>query len=304
MVGSDHRERTAWVALLGHAPSRSSQRLLTRRAVGSGSSLAVLRTQLGQPTLLDDPVENALRAAQEHITAWERTGITVLTFDDADFPARLRTTHDMPGVLFGRGTMAPQEESVSVVGSRAASPFGLRTAGLLAHGLARDGITVVSGLASGIDASAHRGALAANGRTVGIIGTGIRHAHPEENRRLHSEVAAAGAVLSQFWPDTPPDRTTFPARNATMVGYAAATVVVEAGEHSGARIQAREAVEHGRPVLLMRPVLDRVSWAQQFLRCSDVHVAQDVDDALRTLREIIDRPKDPRRPYDSLADAR
>lgn len=149
---------------------------------------------------------------------------------------------------------------------------------------------MVGGLAAGIDTAAHRGALDSGGRTVGVIGSGIRHAYPPENRGLHREVADAGAVLSQFWPDTEPSRHTFPARNATMSGYAMATVIVEAGERSGARIQARQAVEHGRP-LLLRPVVEGATWGRQIAERPDVHVARDRAEALRVLEEIISRPR-------------
>ncbi|MFE0683511.1 DNA-processing protein DprA [Streptomyces sp. NPDC058961] len=154
-----------------------------------------------------------------------------------------------------------------------------------------------------IDGSAHRSAPAAHGRTVCIVGTGIRHAYPEEHRRLHSLVAVAGSALSQFRPDTRPQCSTFPAPDATMVGYEAATVIVEASERSGARIQVREAVGPGRSVLPMRPVLDRAAWTRPFLRRPDVHAVQDMDNVLRTLGRIIDHPRERLRPYGSWAGA-
>lgn len=283
-------DRAATVALLSSDMPEGRRRRLLLRAVESGSSVAALREELGQPTLLDDPLSAALEEARARIREWESSGITVLAFGDPEYPVRLRGVHDMPGLLFARGATLTDDTGVAVVGSRKASRRGLTSAYELAGHLAAKGISVVSGLAAGIDTAAHRGALAARGRTVGVIGTGIRHAYPPENRRLQSEVAEAGVVLSQFLPDTPPDRHTFPARNATMSGYALATVIVEAGERSGARIQARQAVEHGRPVVLFRSLLDVTEWARDFAARPDVHVVEDTARALAVLDDIVDRP--------------
>jgi DNA processing protein len=135
----------------------------------------------------------------------------------------------------------------------------------IARALVARKMTVVSGLARGIDTAAHRAALDAGGRTVAVIGTGIGRAYPAENHALQDEIASRGLVLSQFWPDASPDKRSFPMRNATMSGYGLATVVVEAGEKSGARIQARVAVEHGRQVILTDRVVARNTWARELL---------------------------------------
>jgi DNA processing protein len=154
----------------------------------------------------------------------------------------------------------------------------------VARELVSRGVTVVAGLALGIDTVAHRAALAASGRTVAIIGTGINRTYPAENRDLHEEIAACGLLLSQFWPDAPPQKHTFLMRNAAMSGYGLATVVVEAGEHSGARAQARMAVEHGRPVILTEMVVDRNEWAQALVGRPGIHVAS----SLRSLLAVVD----------------
>jgi DNA processing protein len=174
---------------------------------------------------------------------------------------------------------------VSVVGSRQASDRGLAVAADVARELVSRGVTVVAGLAVGIDTAAHQAALAAGGRTVAIIGTGINLTYPAQNKDLHTEIAAQGLLLSQFWPDAPPQRQNFLMRNATMSGYGLATVVVEAGEHSGARAQARMAVEHGRPVILTEMVRERNEWAQALVDRPGIHVAN----SLRSLLEIVDR---------------
>lgn len=290
MTERDFTERTATLALLWRAPSEAERRRLTQRAVEAESALSVLREELGQPTLLDDPVEVALGAARELIASWESDGLSLVTFPERSYPARLRGVHDMPGLLFTEGTVARDDQGIAVVGSRAASRAGQRRAYRIAQELAARGITVVSGLAAGIDGAAHRGALDAGGRTVGVIGTGIRQVYPPQHRPLHRQVAAAGLLLSQFWPDTAPDKATFPARNATMSGYSLATIVVEAGEQSGARIQARQAVEHGRPVVLLRSVVDGTRWGAEFAQRPDVHVAESEESVLAHVDELMARP--------------
>jgi DNA processing protein len=204
---------------------------------------------------------------------------------DADYPARLREIHQAPPVLFARGSLVADESAVSVVGSRKASDRGLAIASEVARTLVDRDITVVAGLALGIDTAAHRAALEDGGRTVAIIGTGLNKAYPAENRALHQEIASRGLLLSQFLPDAPPQRQNFLMRNATMSGYGLATVVVEAGEKSGARAQARLAVEHGRPVILTDLVVERNDWAKALLGRPGIHVA----DSLRGVMDAVDQ---------------
>lgn len=160
----------------------------------------------------------------------------------------------------------------------------------LATALAGEGLTVVSGLAKGIDTAAHTAALAASGRTVAVIGTGIDRFYPAENEPLQHRIEAAGLVVSQFWPGTPPGKHTFPLRNATMSAYGQATVIVEAGERSGARIQARQAIAHGRPLLVRSDVVATTRWARDLAETAcDFHVVDTVDDALAALGAILER---------------
>jgi DNA processing protein len=156
----------------------------------------------------------------------------------------------------------------------------------LAHALTARHMTVVAGLARGIDTAAHRAALDAAGRTVAVIGTGIGRVYPAENRGLQNEIAARWLVLSQFWPDAPPQKRTFLKRNATMSGYGLTTVIIEAGEMSGARAQARMAVEHGRQVILTSWVA-RNQWAQRLIGRPGVHVAGSVDDVVHIVEQVV-----------------
>jgi DNA processing protein len=174
---------------------------------------------------------------------------------------------------------AADTRAVAVIGSRRASAEGLDRARAIADALIDSGYTVVSGLASGIDTTAHTTALERGGRTIAVIGTGLHHSYPAENRTVQQEIAAKGAVLSQFWPETAPSRQTFPARNAVMSGVSLATIIVEAAQTSGARIQARRALAHGRPVLITAGLLDQ-EWAAQLAERPGVHVIASADEAV------------------------
>ena len=233
---------------------------------------------------------DALVIARKDIEGWRSVGLGVLTFLDDDYPVPLRAVHDLPPVLFFRGRLLPGDVAVSVVGSRNASPRGLAIADSLARGLVDRDISVVSGLAKGIDAAAHTATLDADGRAVAVIGTGITRCYPKENQALQDAVAERGLVISQFWPDAPPGKRTFPMRNSVMSGYGAATIVVEAGEHSGARIQARVGVAHGRPVILTDLGVTANTWAQQLVGQPGVHVADSIAEAMRLVEAITAEP--------------
>jgi DNA processing protein len=233
-----------------------------------GSAQDVLERELSegdrrQSTVLPatDPGQ-LLSAAAADIDAWHTAGISVLTVLDDDYPASLRTVHDRPPLLFVAGEIEPTDtNSLAVIGSRSPSPAGVERAQTVAGHLADNGYTVISGLAAGIDTAAHTTALAHNSRTIAVIGTGLNHSYPPENAALQKEIAAVGAVVSQFWPDAEPTRMSFPMRNAVMSGLALGTIVVEATHTSGARVQARLALAHGRPVFVARQLLEQ-DWAR------------------------------------------
>ncbi|GAA0970721.1 hypothetical protein GCM10009555_020100 [Acrocarpospora macrocephala] len=292
MARWDSRKRAELVAALHRAPSEGDQRELVQRVTEEGSVQTFLRERLGPADLFSDPIDAALEEARLEIVSWEQDGIQVLTMGDDLYPHRLRDVFDKPPLLFARGTVWADDQGVAVIGSRHVSDNGRRIASELATRLVERELTVVSGLAAGVDTAAHQGALRAGGRTVAVIGTGIRRAYPPENQELHRVIADHGTVFSQFWPDQQANKLTFPMRNGTMSGYAIATIIVEASEHSGTRIQARKAVEHGRPVILMSTVIDRTSWGQQMADRPDVHVANTVDEAMRIVETVLDRPNE------------
>ena len=209
-----------------------------------GSALEVLRRgqhepvqdELFAPDRAADP-EQSLSEARAQLQEWLAAGLHLVTLLDADYPAHLLTIHQRPPFLFHQGQLDRGDaRSVAVVGTRKPTPAGLRSARYIADGLAREGTTVVSGLAEGIDTAAHTAAMSAGGRTVAVIGTGIRQHYPPANRELQEQIGREHLVLSPFWPDAAPTRRSFPIRNAVMSGYAAATVVVEASYKSWARM--------------------------------------------------------------------
>ncbi len=282
-MGGSNEEHAALVALLQARPEALRWPEITTQVIEAGSALDVWH-RLVPPTLVGpDPLETA---AQE-IGRWARQDCQLVTILDPGYPTRLRGIHQAPPILFARGTLVADDLAVSLVGSRQASEAGLAIASGVAHELVARSVTVVAGLARGIDTAAHRTALADGGRTVGIIGTGLNRAYPAENRGLHEEIASRGLLLSQFWPDAPPQRQNFLMRNATMSGYGLATVVVEAGEQSGARVQARLAVEHGRPAVLTRLVVERNEWAKALLGRPGIHVADDVRSIVSIIEGLI-----------------
>ncbi len=243
----------------------------------AGSAQAVLDGELGadgaQAVLFAPEPPAGLDAARADVRAWRARGIQLVPVLDERYPANLRRVHDRPPLLFIAGTLEQADDrSIAVIGARRASSEGLGLAASFASEFVRNGYTVISGLAAGIDRAAHQAALAGGGRTVAVIGTGVLHqSYPPENAELQRQIAARCAVVSQFWPEAPPTPKTFPLRNAVMSGLSRGSVVIEASERSGARVQARLALAHGRPVFLLERLLGQ-EWARELARREDVHV--------------------------------
>lgn len=203
----------------------------------------------------------------------------IVTVLDCDYPSNLRMIQDHPPLLFVRGTLEERDNrAVAVVGTRNPSDAGIRAAGLLAGALAGRGVTVVSGMASGIDTAAHVGALNAGGRTIAVFGTGIHRVYPKSNQTLARRIPQSGAVVSQFMPTQPGTRWTFPVRNIVTSGLALATVVVEAGPTSGAKLQAYDALRHGKRVILLRDLVESQTWAAELIGSPGVTTVEDPHD--------------------------
>lgn len=223
----------------------------------------------------------------EQLRRLDRVGGRLVTWADESYPELLRHIHDPPLFLYVRGNLedalGPATPAVAVVGSRAPSNYGRRMARELAAGLAERGLTVVSGLARGVDAEAHWAALRAGGRTVAVLGNGIDVIYPTEHHRLMVEAANNGAVVSEFPMGTQPDAENFPGRNRIISGMSLGTVVVEAAERSGSLITAHFAMEQGREVFAVPgPVGIRSRGPHRLLR-QGATLAENANDVLSEL---------------------
>ncbi|GAA3078485.1 hypothetical protein GCM10010530_01330 [Kribbella aluminosa] len=279
-------EKAALIALLRQPQVRWAD--VTAEVFDAGSASQVLDSYVaGRDTLFPvGDLDRVLREAEQEILGWEAEGIGIHAFFEPSYPAQLRDIHESPPIIFTRGTLRDDLRAVAVVGTRQASPRGVGIAQAVATALAKNEVTVVSGLAAGIDTAAHVATLEAGGRTVAVIGTGLRRTYPAANAELQHRISQRGLVLSQFWPDGPPTKKTFPMRNAVMSGYAAATVVVEAPWRSGARIQARLALQHGRPVVMPRDLLAH-DWAREYAERPGVYVVDNTDELLAVAEELV-----------------
>jgi DNA processing protein len=196
-------------------------------------------------------------AAQTELALCRDRGVRLMTIELPDYPRALTTIPDAPGVLYVRGDVLPVDRlALAVVGTRHGTNYGLRAADRLAGAMARAGYTIVSGLARGIDAAAHRAALTAGGRTLAVLGSGVLNIYPPEHGKLAEEIIARGALLSEVPPLAPPLGHAFPQRNRIITALALGVLVVEAGEHSGALISARHAMEQGREVFAVPGPID------------------------------------------------
>ena len=212
--------------------------------------------------------------------------LSVLVPESPDYPELLLRTSRAPAFLFVRGSLNNGGgESIAIVGSRKACEQATAAAHEIAASLASTGMTIVSGLARGVDTAAHRGALSTDGHTTAVVGTGIDVVFPPENRDLVERIARKGAVVSQFPPGHSPSRTSFPVRNAVIAGLAQASLVVDAEESSGTRIEMDYALRFGRPVLLWAPVVSKRPWARSAASCNDaVHFVSSLSEIHDVIR--------------------
>lgn len=196
-------------------------------------------------------------ATERELRQMERMGVRLLPLSHPDYPALLREIHDPPVALYVRGTLVPEDrKAVAIVGSRRATDYGKRIAERFARELVEAGLTVVSGLARGVDTAAHRGALKAGGRTLACLGCGVDVAYPYENQELAAAIAGSGAVLSEYPMTAPPDAWHFPSRNRVISGLSLGVVILEAPEKSGALITVDCALEQGREVFAVPGNID------------------------------------------------
>ncbi len=209
-----------------------------------------------QIELLDD---KTLAGADRILGDCQRLGLRILTMQDADYPIRLRNIYEPPCLLYVKGQLPAFDEEVAIamVGTRRATPYGIETAEKLAFQMAKQGALIVSGAAYGIDSSAHRGALRAGARTVAVLGNGIDVVYPAGNEWLYRDIAASGALISEYPPGSAAEGWHFPIRNRIISGLCLGTVVVEAPEErTGALITANTALEQGRDVFAVPGPID------------------------------------------------
>jgi DNA processing protein len=195
----------------------------------------------------------SLYTASKTLEDCAELGFRVMTYNDGEYPSRLRNISDPPPVLYVRGRLPvlDEEAAIAVVGSRSCTPYGIKAAEKMGYELSRHGCLVVSGLARGIDTAAAKGALRAGGRVIGVLGTGLDIVYPPENKQLFDDVAATGAILSEYPPGAPASPDHFPQRNRIMSGISVGVTVIEAPLKSGALITAAHALEQGRDVFAL-----------------------------------------------------
>ena len=229
-----------------------------QRILGAGSSALRAVHGVGQETA------DAIASWESHVDLAaemkriEEFGAHVITAASPDYPSPLRTINNPPMVLYVWGDVRPADaHAIGVVGSRNMTHYGTETAKKLSFQIAFAGYTVISGLARGIDTAAHQGALAAKGRTIAVLGSGLSSLYPPENSGLAEKIAGSGAVVTEYPMTRPADRQTFPYRNRIVAGWGRGLLVVEAGLNSGALITANQALEQGRTIFAVPGQIDR-----------------------------------------------
>lgn len=245
--------REAWIALdlIPHIGPRTVGRLLNALGTPEGilSAGPHIYKELG---FLTTPQIDALstgadrQAVKKVVRQLADMGADCICLDDADYPALLKEIADPPGVLYVKGNLADVPPSVAIVGTRAPSHYGREVAFSLARDLSLRGVSIISGLARGIDTQAHLGALQGLAKTVAVLGSGLDIIYPQENKALAEEIVKKGALVSEFPPGVSPRAENFPRRNRIIAGLAAGAIIVEATTRSGAMITARHALEQGR----------------------------------------------------------
>ena len=262
---------------LGDVEKIFSSNILELRRAGAGAGAAAgIAQRAGQ---------DAAKREEELIN---RNSISLLTFNSGNYPPLLRRIPDPPPVLFALGQLSSEDAQapVAIVGSRSATAYGAQVAHRLAGDLAARGVTIISGMARGIDQAAHNGALEAGGRTVAVLGSGLGKIYPTGSAKLVERISARGAVITEFPFETAANKITFPQRNRIISGVSYATLVVEASERSGALITARLALEQNRELLAVPgPLTSKQSIGTNYMIKRGAKLVQRADDVIEELPE-------------------
>jgi DNA processing protein len=279
-----------WSGLAREAQRQDGLDRLLRGVITEGGSKAQESAALIEAN--SSHHEQRVAEAAAEVERARKAGASLITILDRGYPTNLRLIYNLPPFLFVRGGLLEADtRSVAVVGTRAATEEGLDKAARMASLLVQEGVAVISGLARGIDTEAHRAALTAGGRTIAVLGCGITKTYPPENEELAQRIvdSGQGAVVSQFWPLAPPAGYNFPRRNVVTSGLSQGTVVIEASATSGAKMQARLALEHGKKVFLISSLVTSQEWARKYLArpgAVEVNGVEDVMDHLRSETEV------------------
>ncbi len=299
MTSNDQR-KLSWLALK-LIPGLGNRSLL-RLVQHFGTPERVLGASAGELAHVAGLRQQAIRAllnrefSRDPEVEWrmlQEKGDRLICLDDPDYPANLATIPDPPVVLYAAGSLEPRDlVAVAVVGSRAASTLGMAFTERLCADLARYGVTIVSGLAVGIDSAAHRGALQVHGRTLAVLGCGLDQDYPRENRHLRLRICDCGSLLSELPLGTPPQPGHLPARKRIISGLSLGVVVVEAAQRSGSLITARTALEQGREVFAVPGMARhyRSVGVHQLLR-QGAKLVETADDILEEIRPMIQRSR-------------
>ena len=227
---------------------------------------------------------------KEELELIDKNKINIITYQDDPYPAKLMNIYDRPPFLYVRGNLNKDDINIAIVGSRQASTYGKYTTEKISRKLALKGLTIVSGMARGIDSVAHRGALTAHGRTIAVLGSGLDVIYPPENKILFADIIQNGAVISEFPLGTPPRSANFPTRNRIISGMSYGVVIVEAGEESGSLITARLALEQGREVFAVPGSIDAAgSRGTNKLIKQGAKLIENTDDIMEEILPQIDR---------------
>ncbi len=283
-----------WLSTRGAAPGMYAARILEHFGTPERAYFAdpaAYETLDGVPKQVRQALEDKdLSQVEEILAKCEQLNISILTRQDAAFPQRLAQLDSAPCVLYVKGKLPlmDQEAAVAIVGARQASPYGVMAAGRLGLDLARQGALVVSGSARGIDAAALQGALRGGGKVVSVLGNGIDVVYPSYHEELYADVAAAGALVSEYPPGTPPTGTNFPVRNRLIAGLSLGVVVVEGTERSGSLITARWALEQSRDVFAVPGPIDAPlsRGPNSLIRRGEAKLIQDAWDVIEEYQDL------------------
>lgn len=249
---------------------------------------------IAQPLGISGPdlrLNKLMSLAPQHLSGGDLPnlrGVAAVPVDDPDFPRAFKSIPNAPRVLWIAGKLlAVDTRAVAVVGSRDASPAAVQDAHEIGRALAKAGHTVVSGLARGVDAAAHRGALSEpGGRTIAVVGTGLDTTYPVEHTDLDAQIRQRGAVISQVPPGTGVHGKNFSARNALIAALSIASVIVIAEEQSGTRVELEHAIAQGKRVFLWHPLMSKADWPARIVKRRGAEFATSVEDLVSRIRDI------------------